>query len=165
MRSFEGLPKHRPKLKALKLQGICIILVVDEVHFLKDCKGPFKSDSGLTTRGFRDFRNFWTVAAAVDPQFVRSRCTDPRYFYFSTCVDHRIRQVLALTATLRPRDELLAASACGISGWTHIMRASCLRPAVDASCHVYDNEAAALMALLEFRPQLVSSSCTRYMLR
>jgi hypothetical protein len=35
------------------------------------------------------------------------------------------------------------------------MRASCARPAVNTSSHVYDNEAAALMALIQFRPQLV----------
>jgi hypothetical protein len=35
------------------------------------------------------------------------------------------------------------------------MRASCRRPAVAAKCEVYQNEAAAIVALLAFKPQLV----------
>jgi hypothetical protein len=55
--SYEGLAKHRLKLASLQRQGVCICLVVDEVH------------ESITD--FRAFLNFWTLAAGLQPHFVR----------------------------------------------------------------------------------------------
>jgi hypothetical protein len=55
--SYEGLAKHRLKLASLQRQGVCICLVVDEVH------------ESITD--FRAFLNLWTLAAGLQPHFVR----------------------------------------------------------------------------------------------
>jgi hypothetical protein len=124
--SFEGAPKHRTKLTAIMSQGVRVDVVVDEIHTLQDSK--------QIVDGYRDFRSFWTLVAGVQPRFV-----------------------LGLTATLRPRHETAMANACGLQAWgPHpVIRASCRRPAVVTSCHVYDNEAAAIQAIVYFRPQLL----------
>jgi hypothetical protein len=64
-------------------------------------------------------------------------------------------QVLGLTATLRPRFEVCTANACGLPSWDQVVRASCARPAVQSDCVVYADEAAALHALIQFKPQLL----------
>ena len=64
-------------------------------------------------------------------------------------------QVLGLTATLRPRFEVCTANACGLPSWDQVVRASCARPAVQSDCVVYADEAAALQALIQFKPQLL----------
>ncbi len=83
-------------------------------------------------KGYRDFRNLWTLVAAVQPAVV-----------------------LGLTATLRPRFEPLVAHLCGLTNFGHTVRASCRRPAVKSSLQVYENEEAALLALVQFKPQLL----------
>jgi hypothetical protein len=76
--------------------------------------------------------SIWTLVAALQPGFV-----------------------LGLTATLRPRHESQIAHMCGLNEWSRCVRASCERPAVKASMTVYDDEGAAIMALIDFKPQLV----------
>jgi hypothetical protein len=90
--------------------------------------------------GFRNFRNVWTLCASVQPAFI-----------------------LGLTATLRPRDEMFTANACGLTAWQNIMRASCQRPAVTATCEVYEDEEAAIFALVcSFaRMRFCSCICSR----
>jgi hypothetical protein len=66
---------------------------------------------------FRKFRNVWTLPASLQPAFV-----------------------LGLTATLRPCDEKFTANACGLTARENVMRASCQRPAVTATCEVYEEE-------------------------
>lgn len=124
--AFEGAPKHRTKLSAIKSQGVRVAVVVDEIHTLQDSKE--------IVDGYRDFRSFWTLVAGVQPHFV-----------------------LGLTATLRPRHETAMANACGLQAWGphSVIRASCRRPAVATSCHVYEDEAAAIQAIVNFRPQLL----------
>jgi hypothetical protein len=128
--AFEGAPKHRTKLSAIKSQGVRVVVVVDEIHTLQDSK---------ETVGYRDFRSFWTLVAGVQPHFV-----------------------LGLTATLRPRHETAMANACGLQAWGphSVIRASCIRPAVATSCCVYDDEAAAIQAIVNFRPQLLCVKST-----
>ena len=81
---------------------------------------------------FREFLNIWTLVAGLQPGFV-----------------------LGLTATLRPRHEAQIAHMCGLSEWSRCIRASCKRPAVNASMTVYNDQDAAIMALVSFKPQLV----------
>ena len=50
---------------------------------------------------------------------------------------------------------MFTAIACGLTAWENVMRASCQKPAVTATCEVYEEEAAAICALVAFRPQLI----------
>jgi hypothetical protein len=122
--SYESVAKYRAALTSIKQKGVRCFIVFDEIHSMMD--------SQEEKDGYRDFRNIWTLIAAVQPSFV-----------------------LGLTATLRPRHEVCVANAIGLSKWDEAIRASCMRPGVSCSFHVYENESSALQALVHFKPQLV----------
>ena len=105
----------------------------------------------------RDFRSIWTLAASVQPSFVLGAQVFVRTSYAY------LHSFAGLTATLRPRDEVLVANSCGIASWEHDMRASCRRLGVTATCQVYEDESAAICALIAFKPQLVCVKSKRDM--
>lgn len=131
--SYDTVAKHRPALQSIKAKGVRLIMVFDEVQVcqtvwlllqLLSCTQVF-FDCESNVEGFRNFRNVWTLCASLQPAFV-----------------------LGLTATLRPCDEMFTANACGLAAWQNVRRASCKRTAVTATCEVYDDEEAAISALV-----------------
>ena len=124
--SFERLHSMLNVARQALQEGLRLVVCIDEVHVLLD--------SVTVTNGYRSFRSVWTFMASL---------LQHHYIF------------IAMSATVRPKHQALLAQELGLNDFSKVHRTSPRRPEVKLLKIVCENKQAALLSLVDQKPQMI----------
>jgi superfamily II DNA helicase RecQ len=124
--SYERLHSMVNVAKQAIQEGLKLVICIDEVHVLLE--------SVTIITGYRAFRSVWTFMSSL-LQF--------KYLLF------------AMSATVRPKHQALLAQELGFNAFSKVLRTSPRRPEVKLVKVLCDTKQAALMSLVDHKPQMI----------
>lgn len=107
-------------------EGLKLVVCIDEVHVLLE--------SVTISAGYRSFQSVWTFMASL------------LQFKYS---------LVAMSATVRPKNQALLAQELGLSAFSEVHRTSPRRPEVRLVKNLCTNREAALILLVDQKPQMI----------
>jgi hypothetical protein len=134
--SFESLHCNVNVARQAVAEGLNLVLCTDEVHTLRE------SVTATENSGYRAFQAMWTFMASL---------ADLKFLFF------------AMSATVRPKNERFLAQELGIETFSEVLRVSPTRPEVLLDKFVCVDKEAALLLLLQTRPQMVSGWTNQFL--